>query len=48
MPFVWDAGRAELSADATRSTIAEPRAVTGVKYFADLANKGYVMPAASR
>ena len=45
MPFVWDAGGSELSADASRSTIAEPRAVTGVKYFADLANKGYVMPA---
>jgi multiple sugar transport system substrate-binding protein len=45
MPFVWDAGGTELSADAKRSTIAAPRAVTGVKYFADLANKGYLMPA---
>ena len=45
MPFVWGAGGAELNANATASTIAAPRAVTGVKYFADLANKGYLMPA---
>jgi multiple sugar transport system substrate-binding protein len=45
MPFVWDAGGAELTPDASRSAIAEPRAVTGVKYFADLANKKLVMKA---
>ena len=45
MPFVWSAGGAELSSDARRSAISDPRAVTGVKYFADLVNKGYVMRA---
>jgi multiple sugar transport system substrate-binding protein len=45
MPFVWGAGGAELTVDATQSAIAEPRAVTGVKYFADLANKKLVMKA---
>ena len=45
MPFVWDAGGSELSADASHSTIDEPRAVTGVKYFADLANKKLIMRA---
>jgi multiple sugar transport system substrate-binding protein len=45
MPFVWSAGGAELTADSSASAIASPRAVTGVKYFADLVNKGWVMRA---
>jgi multiple sugar transport system substrate-binding protein len=45
MPFVWAAGGTELSADASRSAISSPRAVTGVKYFADLVNRGWVMKA---
>ena len=45
MPFVWAAGGTELSSNASRSAIAGPRAVTGVKYFADLVNRGWVMKA---
>jgi multiple sugar transport system substrate-binding protein len=40
MPFVWDAGGTELSEDSKKSTIAEPAAVQGVKYFADLLPAG--------
>jgi multiple sugar transport system substrate-binding protein len=40
MPFVWDAGGAELNDDATKSTIAEPEAVEGVKFMVDLIKDG--------
>jgi multiple sugar transport system substrate-binding protein len=40
MPFVWDAGGAELSGDNSKSTINSPEAVTGVKFFADLVKDG--------
>jgi multiple sugar transport system substrate-binding protein len=40
MPFVWDAGGAELSDDTKKSTIASPEAVEGVTYFADLVHDG--------
>jgi len=40
MPFVWDAGGAELSSDNKTSTINAPEAVTGVKFFADLVKDG--------
>jgi multiple sugar transport system substrate-binding protein len=40
MPFVWDAGGAELSDDNTSSTIDSPEAAEGVSYFADLLQKG--------
>jgi multiple sugar transport system substrate-binding protein len=40
MPFVWSAGGAELNEDASKSTIAEPQAQQGVKYFADLVKDG--------
>jgi multiple sugar transport system substrate-binding protein len=40
MPFVWDAGGAELSDDNTTSTIDSPEAQQGVEYFADLLQKG--------
>ena len=40
MPFVWDAGGAELSSDNTKSTINSPEAVTGVTFFADLVKDG--------
>jgi multiple sugar transport system substrate-binding protein len=40
MPFVWDAGGAELSSDNSKSTINSPEAVTGVKFFADLVKDG--------
>src|ERR671915_968403 len=40
MPFVWDAGGAELSEDASTSTIDSPEAAQGVGYFADLLQKG--------
>jgi multiple sugar transport system substrate-binding protein len=40
MPFVWDAGGAELSEDNTKSTINTPEAAEGVSYFADLLQKG--------
>ena len=40
MPFVWDAGGAELSDDNTKSTINSPEAAQGVSYFADLLQKG--------
>jgi multiple sugar transport system substrate-binding protein len=40
MPFVWDAGGAELSADNKKSTIASAKAQQGVNYFADLVADG--------
>jgi multiple sugar transport system substrate-binding protein len=36
MPFVWDAGGAELSSDNSKSAINSPEAVQGVEFFADL------------
>jgi multiple sugar transport system substrate-binding protein len=45
MPFVWDAGGAELSEDNTKSTINAPEAVEGVQFFADLVNDGLADPA---
>ena len=44
MPFVWDAGGAELSEDNTTSTINSPEAVEGVSFFADLVNDGLADP----
>jgi multiple sugar transport system substrate-binding protein len=40
MPFVWDAGGAELSADNKTSTINSPQAQQGVEYFANLVKDG--------
>ena len=40
MPFVWDAGGAELSDDNTKSTIDSPEAEQGVEFMADLLQKG--------
>jgi multiple sugar transport system substrate-binding protein len=40
MPFVWDAGGAELSDDNTTSTIDTPEAQQGVEFFTDLLQKG--------
>jgi multiple sugar transport system substrate-binding protein len=40
MPFVWDAGGAELTEDNTKSAIDSPEAAEGVAYFADLLQKG--------
>ena len=40
MPFVWDAGGAELSADDKKSTIDSPQAEQGVKFMASLIQKG--------
>jgi multiple sugar transport system substrate-binding protein len=40
MPFVWDAGGAELSSDNKKSTIASSKAQEGVNYFADLVADG--------
>jgi multiple sugar transport system substrate-binding protein len=40
MPFVWDAGGAELSADAKKSTIDSPQAEEGVNFMATLIQKG--------
>ena len=44
MPFVWDAGGAELSEDSTKSTINSPQAVEGMRFFADLVNEGLADP----
>lgn len=46
MPFVWDAGGAELDAGGKKSTIATPEAVQGVKYLADLLPAGVYDPTA--
>ncbi len=40
MPFVWDAGGAELTEDDKKSAIASPEAETGVKFVADLLTAG--------
>jgi multiple sugar transport system substrate-binding protein len=40
MPFVWDAGGAELSEDAKKSTINSPEAQQGVTFMADLIKDG--------
>jgi multiple sugar transport system substrate-binding protein len=40
MPFVWDAGGAELSDDLKTSTINSPEAQKGVEYFAGLLKDG--------
>src|SRR4051812_2020201 len=40
MPFVWDAGGAELSSDAKKSTIDSPQAEEGVNFMASLIRKG--------
>jgi multiple sugar transport system substrate-binding protein len=44
MPFVWDAGGAELSDDNKTSTINSPQAVTGVEFFANLFKDGLADP----
>jgi multiple sugar transport system substrate-binding protein len=45
-PFVWGAGGSELSANARRSTIADPKARAGVMFFADLLRDGLYTPTA--
>ena len=40
MPFVWDAGGAELSADAKQSTINSPESQQGVEFMGDLITAG--------
>jgi len=40
MPFVWDAGGAELTSDNSKSAINSPQAVTGVEFFAKLVEDG--------
>src|SRR3954463_6356408 len=40
MPFVWDAGGAELSDDLKKSTINSPQAQQGVEFFANLVKDG--------
>jgi multiple sugar transport system substrate-binding protein len=44
MPFVWDAGGAELADDNSKSTINSPQAVEGVTFFADLIKDGLYDP----
>ena len=39
-PFIWSAGGEELTADAKKSAIAEPNAVKGVEFYADLIKQG--------
>jgi multiple sugar transport system substrate-binding protein len=46
MPFVWDAGGAELSEDASTSTIDSPEAQQGVEFIADLLPEGLYDPTA--
>src|SRR5918999_1100263 len=46
MPFVWDAGGAELNEDATSSTIASRQAQQGVRFVADLLPSGLYDPTA--
>jgi multiple sugar transport system substrate-binding protein len=40
MPFVWDNGGAELSADASKSTINTPESQQGVEFMGDLIQDG--------
>jgi multiple sugar transport system substrate-binding protein len=44
MPFVWDAGGAELSEDASKATINSPEAAEGVQFMADLIKDGLYDP----
>jgi multiple sugar transport system substrate-binding protein len=44
MPFVWDAGGAELSEDNSKSAINSPEAVQGVEFFANLVKDGLADP----
>jgi multiple sugar transport system substrate-binding protein len=46
MPFVWDAGGAELNEAATEATIASPEAQEGVRFMADLVPEGLYDPTA--
>jgi multiple sugar transport system substrate-binding protein len=46
MPFVWDAGGAELSDDAKRATIDSEQAQEGVEFIADLIPEGLYDPTA--
>jgi multiple sugar transport system substrate-binding protein len=46
MPFVWDAGGAELNEDATQSTINSPEAQEGVEFMAGLLPDGLYDPTA--
>jgi len=46
MPFVWDAGGAELNEDASEATIDSPQAQEGVRFFADLVPEGLYDPTA--
>ncbi|HYZ27516.1 MAG TPA: extracellular solute-binding protein [Thermoleophilaceae bacterium] len=39
-PFIWSAGGEELTPDAKKSAIAEPNAIKGVEFYADLIKKG--------
>jgi multiple sugar transport system substrate-binding protein len=44
MPFVWDAGGAELTEDNSKSAINSPEAATGVDFFAKLVDDGLADP----
>jgi multiple sugar transport system substrate-binding protein len=46
MPFVWDAGGAELNDDASQSTIATKQAQEGVEFIANLLPEGLYDPTA--
>ncbi len=46
MPFVWDAGGAELNEEASSATIASPEAQEGVRFLADLLPEGLYDPTA--
>jgi multiple sugar transport system substrate-binding protein len=46
MPFVWDAGGAELNEDASEATINSPEAQEGVQFVADLVPEGLFDPTA--
>jgi multiple sugar transport system substrate-binding protein len=46
MPFVWDAGGAELNEDASESTIDTPEAQEGVEFVANLVPEGLFDPTA--
>lgn len=44
LPFVWSAGGNLFSADLSRFTLDEPKALAGVRFYADLRNKWHVAP----
>lgn len=44
LPFVWSAGGTLLSPDLKQVTIAEPAAVKGLQFYADLRNTWHVAP----